>query len=457
MSLALLSGATGNPINLKRMIAPQAARGIPAAEADFSDFRSNGGPFSVEPQEIERLLISTGGEPAGNLTGKMNLGGGPFQIGDVDPENMGYLNFLANLFGKYDYTDNTTWDEWIFSLQGATSSAEFLSIINDNDVTPRQRINDLMIGAMRFSAAPNENLAIEVDFGAAEFDLHGAITQESGTGSDLPQLKRLHNGNYTPDATLATLGDLYVEVVSGSANSWVINTKIGSGSAYSSTQTIDTTGGGWHRLVDEAGARIGLDPSAIAEQILIRFPDTPTLVASDEFKILGRRATWTPSLTVDQPISSVNTLFYLDGAEIKTEGGWNIEMAWETIESVADVAGRQGNTVQRSGDLIVTMTPIRRVVDMTLQAALMKASTVSVVVDAEADTEITAGQPYRNILILPECRVTGPGYGVEAGGENREETVILTARKPASTPFSYDGIDVNGHANVVVHNGVATL
>ena len=66
---------------------------------------------------------------------------------------MGYLHFLANLFGQYTITDNTTWQEWEFSLDMSTptSAAEFLSLLNDNDVLPRTRVFDMMMGARQDS------------------------------------------------------------------------------------------------------------------------------------------------------------------------------------------------------------------------------------------------------------------------------------------------------------------
>ncbi len=458
MTLALLSGATGNPINLQRRVAVQPTRGLPGLEAAFEDFISNGGPFTMEPSEIERQVIALGGMPLGNLTGKMNLGGGPFQIGDVDPNNIGMLHFLANLFGFYKVTDNTTWQKWEFGLAitTPTTAAEFLTVLNDNDVLPRHRIIDMMMGAMRLTTSPNENLSTEFDFIAGEVDMHGLISQETGTPT-LPFVKRLHDGNLAADTLLTEEGDLWVlfQTVAGSV--LTIQTKIGVSAVYSNSQTMNSDDL-WYRLQDEAGDRIGLSPSQIAEQILIRFDSTGTYVTLDEVKILGRRAAWSQSLTVDRPISSVNTIFILDGVEVRTEGGYDVEIGWETVEGIPDVAGRQTTTTQRSGNLVATVTPTRRLIDMTLQEALLKASTISLVIDAESDADIGAsGRKYRYLLIMPECRVIGTSYGVEAGGENREESITLRPRAPVTTPFIYDGNSVDGHFNIIIENDIAAL
>jgi hypothetical protein len=464
MTLALLSGATGDPINLKRRIAQQSTRGVPPPEADWKDFESNGGPFTVEPGEIERQLISLGGQPAGNLTGKIALGQGPIALGDVDPANHIYLHALGNLFKQVDINDQTTYYDWIFSLAGSgfAATSAFLAMLNDNDVTPRMRILDILVGAMRWTTSPNENLSVDFDIVAGEVDLHGLITQETGSGSTLPQVKRLHNGNYAADADLAEDGDLYVELQTVAGSVLTVRTKIGSSAAYSNSQTMNADDK-WYRLQDEAGDRIGLDPSKMAEQVLIRFPSGGTYTTADEFKVLGRRAAWTQTLPVTRPISSVNTMFILDGEEIRTEDGWDVEIAWENAESVPDVAGRQTATSERSGDLVATVTPSRRVIDMTLQAALMKASTVSLVIDAEAEAEIsTSGRPYRNIIICPECRVFGESFGAEAGGENRVETITLRPQRPTTTPFNYDAgggvtYGVDGHINIVVETDIDAL
>jgi hypothetical protein len=458
MTLALLSGATGDPINLKRRIAQQSTRGVPPPEADWKDFESNGGPFTVEPGEIERQLISLGGQPAGNLTGKIALGQGPIVLGDVDPANHVYLHALGNLFKQVDINDQTTYYDWIFSLAGTgfAATSPFLAMLNDNDVTPRARILDILVGAMRWTTSPNENLAVDFDIVAGEMDLHGLITQETGT-PDPCEIKRIHNGNYAADADLAEQGDLYVELQTVAGSVLTVRTKIGTSAAYSNAQTMNADDK-WYRLQDENGDRIGLDPSKMAEQVLIRFPSGGSYTTGDEYKIAGRRVAWTQTLPVTRPISSVNTMFILDGEEIRTEDGWDVEIAWENAESVQDVAGRQTATTERSGDLVATVTPSRRVIDMTLQAALMKASTVSLVIDAEAEAEIGAsGRPYRNIIICPECRVFGESFGAEAGGENRVESITLRPQRPTSTPFSYDGYDVDGHINIVVETDIDAL
>src|SRR5688500_4350133 len=99
------SGAQGDPQNLMRRMAFQAARGVPPAEAAYFDFRMNGGPMRISASEINRALIGVTGEPLAGLPGKRNLGGGPLNMGDVDPSNPGQLAIALNANKRYTYTD----------------------------------------------------------------------------------------------------------------------------------------------------------------------------------------------------------------------------------------------------------------------------------------------------------------------------------------------------------------
>jgi hypothetical protein len=182
MALDYLEGATGDPINLKRRVAQQASRTIPATTG-FVDFRSNGGPMNITPSEIERMVITGTGAPAQTLPGKVTVEGGPFEIGDVDPANAGLLNFMGNVLKKYTLTNpGGLYYRWVFGLDEATAASPFLTLLNDNDVLPRTRITDLLLGGFTLSASPNENLAISFPFVAGEYDFHGIVTMvDSGT------------------------------------------------------------------------------------------------------------------------------------------------------------------------------------------------------------------------------------------------------------------------------------
>src|SRR5687768_11856758 len=124
------SATTGDQILTKRRIAPQTTEGIPAITG-FSDFRGNGGPLAIMPQSIPRRILSLTPEPALALTGKIDIGSGPLDMGDVDPANKGLLNMLANLTRKYAITAlASSAQQWIFAVDRATAASDYLTILS---------------------------------------------------------------------------------------------------------------------------------------------------------------------------------------------------------------------------------------------------------------------------------------------------------------------------------------
>lgn len=455
MTTPLLSGATGDPINLQRQTVPQPNRGVPVdlSDAGWRDWISNGGPVVFEPGEIERLVIAGGGQPQGNLPGKININDITFEIGDVDPANFGIMHFLANLFVKYTWTDNTTWNRWDFALDQTTTANPFLTYREWNDILPGFRLTDLICGGMNITVSPNENLQINFDAIAAEFDFHGLVTQTAGSGSTLPAFKRFwgsfvdDEGNFAADATDQ---DLFLRIDDAAGLDY--SGKVATAGVYSDARTGAPLGA-HNRFFKEDGTRAG----KLAEQISFFFPTAPTLVDLDEFEVVKRMVKWSQSLGVDRPITSVNTIFILDGVEIRTEGGWEVVVERETLERIDDVAGRQGAVVRKSGDLDVTITPTREAVDLTLQEAILAASQISCVIEAETDVEIGAtGKPFRFLQVYPQCRVFGSTFGVEPGGQNRDESARLVPEEPDST-FNYDGMTFDAHAHIVIDNDIAAL
>lgn len=458
MTVPFLSGATGDPINLQRQVIGQPDRSVPinipeSGVTGWRDFRSNGGPVIFEPGEIERQVIAAGGQPQGNLVGKINLPEIPFAIGDVDPANFGLMHFLNNLFEGHTYTDLTTYNRYDFSLIGATPAAGFLSYREWNDVLPGFRLTDLIISALNIVTSPNENLSVNFTGLASEFDFHGAVSQTVGAASDLPVFKRYWGsypniGNFAADATDQ---DIFLRV-DDSIDPIDVSIKVATASAYANAQLNEALGNFW-RCYDENGDMLG----TIAEQILYRFPAAATLVDLDEFQVLKRMVKWSPSLGDDQPISSVNTIFYLDGVEWRTEGGWQVAGQRENSEFRPDVSGRQGGTVRKSGDLDFTITPTSEVVDLTLQEAILNASIVSCVIEAKTDVLIPgATVPFRYLQVYPQCRVFGSTFGVEPGGQNRDQSARLVPEEP-DTPLVYDGQSFAAHAHHVLENDIAAI
>lgn len=451
MARAFLSGFSGDPINFKRRTAPQATRGLPATTG-WRDIRTLGGPVLVSPQTIQRQAINTGGAPLRPLAGKAEMGGGPFDMGDVDPADYGLIHMLANVFGQYSVTNVTgSVYMWRFSLAEATSAAAFLSLLDYDDVKPLHKFFDIALGGFTMEAAPGENFRIAFPFAAGGFVRAGDPEQETGTASTLPVVRKTWPGNWaTTDDQ-----DIWVKILTDNADgTWEVQAGLGSSTVeptFSDTRTM--TEGQWFRLFDTDGSRIGTK----AEQPEAYWPVGATLVELDVFRIPKRPETiFSPSLGTSRAISSVNTSFILDGEETRVEGGWTVEAAWDTLEGRPDTGGRQSATVRRAGQLRGTITPTRDLVDLTLQYALDQGEPVSVVVDAETDEEIAAGYPYRVLVVAPAGQPEGDLFSVEPGADNREEEVALVAGVPDAS-LSYAGLTFGSHLEVVVWNNLSAL
>lgn len=419
-------------------------------DTSYVDFRSDGGPLIREASEIVRKDISPGGAPRANLTGKIAISGGPFDLGDVDPANRGQLRMLANAVGRYTYSNQTTYHRWYFGLDGATLAPGFLALHDDDDVIPRTRWIDVLLGGLSVSAGPNQNLAIGFPMVCGEYDFHGPVAQIAGAeGATLPIVKRTSLYNWDTDEDK----DIYmrVDAVNGGGTSYDFEVKVSAAETYSAITVL--TPGVWGRLNDQDGEPIG----EIAEQVLAYIPEGATLAVGDEFVIPQNRARWTQSLGTERPISSVNTIFTLDGVEIRVPGGWQMTAAWQSLASNPDTAGKQGNEVERSGDFIVTLTPTRRIIDLVVQYGLHQGQTFACYVDAKTDAKIGATtRRYRFLMGFPAVRAFGPMFGVQPGGQNRDEAPRLVASVPSSAG-TYDGLSFASHFGIYVENDVASL
>lgn len=447
--LGFLSGATGNPINSKLRVAQQSALGTPATTA-LRDFVANSGVAVIDKQAVERLVISPGGAPLTKLAGKAVIGERNLDLGDVDPSNRGLLQMLANLFGKYAVTDLTTWQKWIFGLDGPTTPARFLTIHEDTDTLPRMTLYDIRVAGVTLSAAPSANFQITVDLLVGAYHFFGDVVQTAGAGSTLPILTRTFDGNWEPTVDK----DIFVNVFTKVSEDITIKAKIGAAAGFGGTAQPYTLGGSPLRLRDETDARIG----KVREQVRAFWPAAATLVApTDIFRIPNRRAAWAQTLAPERPIASVNTQFILAGQEIRVEGGWEITMAWENGEVVQDTSNEQGGTPDISGELVTTLTLTRRITDLDVQRALHERTPVSVVVDAFSESKIsTSGREFRCSVILPEVVPEGEMFGVEAGGTNRDENPTLVARTPAAA-LVHDGNSFASASHILVENDVTAL
>lgn len=444
----LLSGAQGNPARLQRRINPQPLLGVPVTSG-FRDFRSNAGSFAIDKTLVERAVVAGGGAPGLSLPGKAVLSDNPIFMGDVDPTDRGLLIMLANLFGQYDNEDVTTYRDWDFALDGATAADSYITWREDNDILPRQTVFDGQMFGATFTAGPGDNFAVELARGAGQYFFWGDGAQTTGSGSTIPTITRTTDGNWETDAGDF---DLRIEIVSVSSEDIVIEAAEGV-AAFGSNAQAYTMGDPPIRLLKEDGSRFG----TVREQVRFFIPAGSTLTAADEFDFPKRiAARWSPSLTAEQPIASVNTQFFIDGVETRVEGGWTANVAWEVGEVVQDTSNEQGGVPDRAGNLVVTLEPTRRITNLTLQRALHERVTVSAVIDAFTESKIAGLIEHRCSLVFPSLSLSGVMYGVDEGAQNKDEAPVMTAGVPAST-FTHDGRDFDSHFHVWIRNNVTAL
>lgn len=449
--LPYLSGATGDPINLKRRVALQSTLGIPAITG-FVDTRTNGGPFTINKAIVDRLAIIAGGAPPVPLPSKALMQGGPFDMGDFDPADPGLLAMFANVYKRLDVTDNTTWHRWKFALDGTShTEAAYLTWLNDNDVLPRTRVNDVLLGGFALNAEPGGNFQLEFPFVAGAYDFWGDPALENGTGT-LPIVLRTSEQNWYLDAVD---GDLFIKVVSDVGGLITYLAKVTTAAPYGAITSTYQLGEAPGVIIDSTS---GLEIGTCRETPRIYWPVGSTLILDDEFSIAKRRAAWTPSLATDHATPAVNTRLYLNDEFIRAEGGYTINAEWGTLEALQDVSFEQGATVRRKGRFNVTIELTRELADLAMQKVLHEREEAAIVVEVCSDDVIDAtpvpDQRFRALFVFPACAISGDMYGVESGGENTEETVTLTAGVPDTT-YTFDGIGFDSHANVLIDTDVS--
>lgn len=461
MPLDFLSGAQGEPKNLRRLIAPQTTLGVPTSDADeFVEYRSNGGPFRPSRASVPRSVISrTKQKP---LPGKMTLSGGPFDLGDVDPGNIGMIHMLANFFGNYSVevipetrAGGGNFVRWIFGASQATSSAPYLTAVEDNDVLPRFRGYDIRLNSLSAQASANAAYAINFGFLGGSHDMFGPVSQTAGTGSEIPVFTGTWSGNWEPSLDR----DIYLRVESQDADEVEFVAKVGSAASYGAI-SFTVPRGTKVRIVDSTSGEYLAGETSYTETPYV-YVGNGTYVVADEFRALNRRAALSTSLGIERPIASVNTLFMLDGAQFRSEGGWTYESSWQRGESQADVSGVQGATPVRSGVINTTLTPTRELRDLTLQKLIHQATNVAAYIEAGTDVYIPGTiRRFRFMAIFPYLQASGDMYGTESGGENTQESVTLETGTPDSTYTVTDpdqNIEIDEDFAIVVETNIGDL
>ena len=294
----------------------------------------------------------------------------------------------------------------------------------------------------------------------------GTVTPATGTivyerlDGALPVLRNTYSGSWLPDADDA---DIYVELVSyDGTDTWTVRAKIGSVAAYSSTFTakagLDSADNPiFTRMVKEDGESIG----PWSDQVRIHLPASG-LRPGNIYRFPKRRARWVQELDPERPISSVGLAAFVapavgeDLEEIRFEGGIQISAAWEKTEALNDTPGRQGAMVHRTGEFNTTATLTRQITDLRMQRGMHEATPMPLVLDAKTDVYIpSTTRPFRFLVVMANCRLTGTLYGVAPGGQNTDEAPVFEAGYPDDV-LTYDGIPVPlGSVVFILENDIA--
>jgi hypothetical protein len=438
MTVPFLAGADGNPIQLHSAIVGQPTKGVPPiSTAAWRDFRDYGGGPALSQTRYDALAFSPSGEPLTPLTGKLAYAAGANSLGDLDPADYGVLHMFANLFGgrRTITVPSGTIQQWQFDQnQTVDPNLVWLAIMRYTNVLPGEIAFDGRVGGVTINAQPNSNISIGFNRGAGQFLLAEDGEYETVVGTPTIPLVR---GIWPGQMLNVDDADLWFKLVSDdTGGAYTFQAALGSSTVeptWSGSQS--TTTGKWVRVIDSVtGQYIG---GSLGAAIQVFLPVGATLEAGMVVRIPRNRVNWAETLGASRAIASIDSLFIVDGEEIRVTGGYEINSAWETFEVVPDVSGLQGHFVDRRGTLNTVVTPTRRIEDLTIQSALLRRANVSLVVRAETASLIPSNdEPYQAVFLFPSLSIAGGVYGPGEGADTAEEAPTLTAGVPSAT-FNY--------------------
>jgi hypothetical protein len=460
---SLPSALTGDPKRFQRWIYAHPTLRVSIPTNGYHDFLGYGGSFSPAPETIAAQAIAAGGVPLRPLAGKSPLGAGPLLLGDLDPGNPALLIGCANLFRRYSRTELGSGAlRWRFDVDQAEIADAYLGLRDWTDVLPLIDVFDGQVSGLEIAAQAGQNLTAQFPIGFGSHRWHGIPVQASGSGSTLPTITGVSEHHFSLDAVD---GDVWIEYTDVTGSVITLRAAYGGASApgsWSATLTY-TMGDQPARLYGPAGVRLGAKTGvagngSISDQVRFYLPAGSTAVTGDQFRVPKRGAQ--PSFTEPdrRAISSVNSFVTLDSEETRTEGGWGITVARDGFSVQPDVHGRQGATPKTTGNLTATPSLTRELKDLTIQKLLYERSIVPLFMEAETDEVIPGGSglKYRVIVALPGLTLSGPMYGPDAGAQQTQESVTLTAGLPDATE-AYNGLDFDQHISIVIYTDADPL
>lgn len=440
MPVDFLAAATGNPTELHSAIVGQATRGVPPdASATWRDIIDYGGGPQIAQTLIERQAFSPDGEPLTSLLGKLTITAGQKSLGDLNPNDYALLHMFSNYFGSNSGGRHTITNpgaggiyQWKFGKGESTQAATaHLANMIFSNILPGQVLFDMQVGGWEISAQPNQNLQVQFNLGAGFMNLcdDGAI--DTATGTPTVPLVR---GIWPQEMTEADDGHLWIKVVTDDGGgAFTFQAALGSSTVeptWSGSQT--GTLGTWVKLLDSVTALwVGGSIGTAVEMFL---PAGATLEDGSVFLIPANRPNWTNTLGTSRAISSVDSIYILDGERIRLTGGVSINSAWETFEVTPGVSDHQGHRVERRGNQVTTVAPSRRIEDLTLQSAILRRGSVPFVMKGETGVVIPGEtEPFQVVVVIPKLTISGDIYNPAVGADTAEESPTLTAAVPDST------------------------
>lgn len=459
--------ATGDPTKLLTQVAWQTDDEIPSASTRY-DVITQGGALAPVPLWVDPLGIRGSGQQQAQLEGKFDVPGGPQGLKDLDPKNRAQLMTAGNILQRVTTSSlGSGAYRHVFGLSQTTLVPSWMNWHRDDGLGRPIRYEQVRCNALNVSAAPRANAKMVASLLAGKFDLHGTVTESTGSGETVPLFRGVWDGNLSLDS----VDDDIYGVTSTTTSAGVTGMRFKRGASGTlGTEILIThgsTGAGqavgranWYYVLVGASDALCGDG---AEAVMIHIPDGATYssVAPDTFKLPRRRDRWSASYANQVPITETRTRFLINGTErFAMQGGWEFSLAVPCTR-IEDTGGTQAITTDRFGELVATLTGKRRLLDLTFQNTLMRRDPLGVVITAMSDTLISSSsQAYGWAAVFPYLTIGGtPAYSVADGGTNRDENITWTAREVpvGGTGLTAYGVTFTDAVSLIAWNDLSTV
>lgn len=450
---------TGDPRKLVRMLGWQDADGIPQLDPNaLFPFLGYGGALTPEVATIPAQKIQRTAMRTRDLDSKLNFTGQQFDMGDLDPANIGQAMLMLQLMQGYDVDVSGAHHRFRFSQQQSVDGTPWnkkLTYLNDTDKGIPARFTDLIVKGFTLTLAngQNANLTFDVRNGKMDYWEPGVVT---GTGVVAPILRHYYTGNWTADGVDS---DAIITIVSDTATTVTFTYQTGAGGTPSANQTA--TKGVWTYIWTGSPATAPLGKRR--QQIQVYFPEGAdgSFVDDDVWTFANRMEAGLgvedDDYAVQHPIAEVQCRFILNGEEFFVDNGVTVTVDVADVVNRYAVGQEQPVATDRKGEQVVTVEINRRLVDLELQKRLLNREDASLVIECVSDDPIGATAAYYGVIfVMPLLTLSGPAHDAESGATNYDETITLMAAKPSSN-FTYGSItDIAADLELIWDTAITT-